>query len=65
MAAFGAMEAREPGVQVAAVEEGGDGGGGLHRQAGEFCGVIVDDLPNGGGAGLAGAVAGADHPVSG
>ena len=75
MVAVGAMVAREPGVVVAAVEEGGDGpacavlgtadrGGGFGSQAGAWRSrgrhggrVIVEHLPDGRGAGLAGAVA--------
>ena len=65
MTAVGAVEAGEAGVEVAAVEEGGDGCGGGRRQAGEFCGVVVEHLPDGGGAGLAGTVADADHRGNG
>ena len=55
--AVGAVVAGEAGVEVATVEEGGDGGGGWGSQAGEFPGVVVKDLPDGRGAGLTGAVA--------
>ena len=62
MTAVRAVEAGETGVEVTAVEKRLDGGSGFCRQAGEVRGVIADDLPDVGGAGLAGAVAGADHP---
>ena len=59
--AVGAVEAGEAGVEVAAAQESGDGCGGVRRQAGEFCGVVVEHLPDRRGAGLARAVAEADH----
>ena len=61
MAAVGAVEASEAGVEVAAVEEGGDGCGGLGRKAGHLGGVVVENLPDRRGAGLAGTVAMADQ----
>ena len=65
MAAVGAAETGEAGVEIAAIEEGVDGGGGVRRQAGEFRGVIVENLPDGRGAELAGTVADANHLGSG
>ena len=59
--AVGTMEAGEADVEVAAIEECLDGGGVLGRYGGEFIRVVVEDLPDRGGARLAGAVAGADH----
>ena len=47
MAAVGAMEAREAGVEVAAIEEGGDGGGSFRVKGGQFRRVIVEHLPDG------------------
>jgi hypothetical protein len=61
MAAVGAVQAGEASMKVAAVEEGGDGGGGLGGEAGQLCRVVVENLPNRRGAGLAGAVADADQ----
>ncbi len=61
MAAVGAVQAGEASLKVAAVEEGGDGRGGLGGKAGDVGGVIVENLPDRRGAGLAGAVADADH----
>jgi hypothetical protein len=55
--AVGAAVASEAGVEVAAIEEGVDGGGGLRVKGGQFRRVIVEHLPDGRGAGLAGAVA--------
>ncbi len=65
MAAVGAVEAGEAGVEVAAIEEGADGGGGLGGEAGHLGGVVVENLPDRRGAGLAGTVADADHRGSG
>jgi hypothetical protein len=59
--AVGAVEAGESGVKVAAVEEGGDGGGSVWVKGRPFRHVIVEHLPDWRGAGLTGAVAGADH----
>jgi hypothetical protein len=50
--AVGAQEAGEAGVEVAAIEEGADGRGGLGGEAGHFGGVIVENLPDRRGAGL-------------
>ena len=55
--AVGAVQAGEAGVEIAALEEGGDGGGVVGVEGRQRVGVIVEDLPNGGGAGLARAVA--------
>ena len=63
--AVGAAEAGEAGVEVAAVEEGVDGGGGFGGEAGDVSGMIVENLPEGRSAGLAGTVADADHLGSG
>jgi len=65
VAAVGAMKAGEAGVDVAAFEERLDGGGGVGRKTGHRGGVIVEDLPDWRGAGLARAVSKADHPGSG
>lgn len=65
MAAVRAVQAGEAGVEVAAVEEGADGRGGFRREAGNLGGVIVENLPDRGGAGLAGTVADANHLGSG
>jgi hypothetical protein len=65
MTAVGAEEAGEAGVEVTAVEEGADGRGGLGGEAGVLCRVVVENLPDGRGAGLAGAVADAHHRGSG
>jgi len=65
VAAVGAMKARETGVEVAAFEERLDGGGDCGRHAGHAGGVIVENLPDRRGAGLARAVSNADHPGSG
>jgi len=54
---------RVPKEEVAKVEEGGDGCDGFGREAGHLGGVIVENLPEGRGARLAGTVAGADHPA--
>jgi len=59
--AVGAVEAGEAGVEVAAVEEGGDGRGGFGGKAGDLGGVVVENLPDRRGAGLAGTVAMADQ----
>lgn len=59
--AVGAVEAGEAGVEVAAAQEGGDGGGGLRVKGGPFRGAVVENLPDRRGAGLAGAVAAAHH----
>ncbi len=48
------MQAGEAGVDVTTVEDNVDGDGGYRRQTGEFRGVIVDDLPDGGSARLPG-----------
>ena len=61
VAASGALQARETGVKITAVEERLDGDGGFRVQAREFLRVVVEDLPDRRSAGLAGAVAGADH----
>ena len=61
MIAVGAVEAGEAGVVVAAVEEGGDGGGSLRVKGGQFRRVIVEHLPDGRGVGLAGDIARTDH----
>jgi hypothetical protein len=61
MAAVRAVQAGEAGVEVAALEERVDGGGGFAGEAGQLCRVIVEHLRDGRGAGLAGAVADADH----
>ncbi len=65
VAAVGAVQAGEAGVEVAAVEEGGDGGGGLGGEAGHLGSVVVENLPDRGGAGLARTVADANHLGSG
>ena len=59
--AVGAIEAGEAGVEVAAIEEGAESGGSLRVKGRQIRGVIVEYLPDAGGAGLAGAVADADH----
>jgi hypothetical protein len=46
VAAIGAVEAGEAGVEVAAVEEGCDGGGDLGGEAGQLRRVIVENLPD-------------------
>jgi len=61
VAAVGAVQAGEAGVEVAAIEEGGYRGGGLGGEAGQLCRVIVENLPDRRGAGLAGTVADAHH----
>jgi len=61
VAAIGAEEAGEARVEVAAVEEGGDGRGGFGGEAGHLRRVIVENLPDRRGAGLAGTVAMADQ----
>ena len=62
MAAIGAMQPGKTGVEVAGVEESLDGRGGVGRKPAHRSGVIVENLPDGRGAGLAGAVTNADHP---
>lgn len=59
--ALGAVQAGETGVQVAAAEEGMNRGSDLGRQGAKRAPVIVEDLPDGRSAGLAGPVASADH----
>jgi hypothetical protein len=63
VAAIGTVQAREAGVQIAAAQKRRDGGGGFGENAigGWRAGVVVEDLPDGRGARLAGAVADADH----
>ena len=61
VAAIGAVQASETGMEIAAAEKRRDGGGGLRMQGWEGVRVIVEDLPDGRGAGLAGAVSDADH----
>ncbi len=61
MAAVGTVQAGEAGVEVAAVEEGGDGRGGCGGKTGHLGGVVVENLPDRRGAGLAGTVAKADQ----
>lgn len=61
VAAVWAMKSREAGVEIATLEELRDGGRGFGMQKRKFVRVIVEDLPDRGGARLAGAVAGADH----
>ena len=65
VAAVGTVQAGEASVKVAAVEEGGDGRGGLGGEAGHLGGVIVENLPDRRGAGLAGTVADTNHLGSG
>ena len=55
MAALGAMQPGEIGVEVAAFEERLDGDGDCGRHAGRAGGVVVEDLPDRRGAGLVGA----------
>lgn len=65
MAAVGAVEAGEAGVKVAAVEESGDSRRGFSEEAGYLGDVVVEYLPDGRGAGLAGTVADANRLGSG
>ncbi len=65
MAAVGAVEAGEAGVEVATIEESDDGRGGFGGKAGHLGGVVVENLPDRRGAGLAGTVADANHLGSG
>jgi hypothetical protein len=64
MAAVGAVEAGEAGMEIAASEESRDRRGGLGGEAGNLGGVIVENLPDRRGARLAGAVADA-HLLAG
>ena len=65
VAAVGAVQASEAGTEIATLEERLNRGGGLRVQSREFIGVIVENLPDRRGAGLARAVADADHWVMG
>ena len=61
VAAVGAVEAGEAGMEVAAALKAGQGLGGGGFEVGEAVGVVAEDLPDGRGAGLAWAIAGATH----
>ncbi len=61
MAAVGAVEAGEASVEIAALDERGNRGGGFWAQTREFLRLVGENLPDGRRTGPARVVADADH----